>query len=131
MTPDQTADQRPASLPQDGTSDGGAVAPQEAERRRRLALGEQAWAAFQRDWPQLAQEHYGQWVAYQGDERIGLGTTGTELYRRCLQRGLQRGEFYVGRIEERETPPWGAAPLDRSLYEASDVPPPGAAPPPA
>ena len=38
------------------------------------------------------------WVAYHGDERIGLGATETELYQLCTQRGLKEEEFYVGQI---------------------------------
>jgi hypothetical protein len=85
--------------------------------------------AFWRDLPGLLQGggNHGKWVAYHGEKRIGLGKTSTALYQHCLQRGLQRGEFYVGRIEERDTPPWGITPLERSLYEASDLPAPGAA----
>jgi hypothetical protein len=51
MTPNHTAEQRAATRPQDATSDLGAVAPQEAEHRRRLALGEQAWVAFEQEKP--------------------------------------------------------------------------------
>jgi len=99
MTPNSNAEPRQATLPQDVTSDTGGVAPQEAERRRRLARSEQAWAAFQRDWPQLAQGHYGEWVAYHGDQQLGIGRTQTELYQACFQRGLKRGEFHVFGIE--------------------------------
>jgi hypothetical protein len=82
----QAAESAPAPAPDD-------------ERRRRAALGEQAWAAFQRDWPQLAQAHYGRWVAYQGEQQLGIASTQTELYQECFRRGLQRGEFHVFGIE--------------------------------
>ncbi len=39
MTPDRSDEQRPATLPRDGTAEVSAVIPDEAERRRRLALG--------------------------------------------------------------------------------------------
>lgn len=97
MTPKLTNDQRPPTPLEDGLGDTGTVTSQETEHRRRL--GEQAWAAFQRDWPQLAQEHYGQWVAYHGDQQLGIGRSKTELYQVCLQRGLKRGEFQVFGIE--------------------------------
>ena len=29
--------------------------------------------AFRRELPELLKNHYGQWVAYHGDERLGLG----------------------------------------------------------
>jgi hypothetical protein len=99
MTPKRSDDQRPATVQQDGTSAGSAGTPEEAERRRRLALREQAGAAFERDWPQLAQEHYGQWVAYHGDQQLGIARSSTELYQACFQRGLKRGEFQVFGIE--------------------------------
>ncbi len=99
MTPNLNDEQRPATLPPDGTSEVSAVTAEEAERRRRLALGEQAWAAFQRDWPQLALEHYGQWVAYHGDQQLGIARSSTELYQACFRRGLKRGEFHVFGIE--------------------------------
>jgi hypothetical protein len=99
MTANLTDDQCSATPPEDGRCDVGTVASQETERRRRLALGEQAWVAFQRDWPQLAKEHYGQWVAYHGDQQLGIARSSTELYQACFQRGLKRGEFHVFGIE--------------------------------
>jgi hypothetical protein len=88
--------------------------------------------AFWQDLPGLLRDrrNHGRWVAYHGGERVGLGASATELYQRCLGRGLPRGAFYVGRIEERDTPPWGAAPLEKSLYEAGDGPPPDPGPSP-
>jgi hypothetical protein len=84
-----------------------------------------AQQAFWRDLPELLKNrrHHGQWVAYHGDEQIGLGKTATELYQRCLLRGFQRGEFYVGKVETAETPPWEPTPLEESLYEFTDDPP--------
>jgi hypothetical protein len=87
--------------------------------------------AFWRDLPGLLRLRSRQrrYVAYHGHERVGYGRTQTELYRECLARGLRRGEFYVGPLEEREAPPWGSTPLERSLYECDDVPPSSALPP--
>ena len=78
--------------------------------------------AYWRDLPELlkVKSRVQQWVAYYGDQRVAFGRTGAELYRHCLQRGLKRGDFYVGRLEERPTPPWGVLPMERSLFEASD-----------
>ena len=56
-------------------------------------------AAFRRDLPRLLAERPGQWVAYQGDQQIGFGATKTELYQKCLRRGLKRDEFLVRSIE--------------------------------
>src|SRR2546423_1437759 len=64
----------------------------------------QSQQAFWRDLPELLKlrSRKRQWVAYHGDERIGFGKTGTDLYQECFRRGLQRGEFYVGLLEPRE-----------------------------
>jgi hypothetical protein len=51
-------------------------------------LGDQAWAAFERELPELLLHHQGQWVAYHGGQRIGVGPRNTELYEDCLRRGL-------------------------------------------
>jgi len=55
--------------------------------------------AFRRDLPALLHTHYRQWVVYHGDEQLGFGRTETELYARCLRRGLKRDEFLVCSIE--------------------------------
>ncbi len=75
--------------------------------------------AFWRDLPGLlkTRRNHGKWVAYHGNERIGLGKTQTELYQECFRRGLQRGEFYVGKIKASDIPPWGTVQVDWSLYE--------------
>jgi hypothetical protein len=39
-----------------------------------------------------------QWVAYHGDERIGIARTQEELIRECLRRGLKDDEYYVDMI---------------------------------
>lgn len=92
-----------------------------------------AQQAFWRDLPELLKDrrNHGQWVAYHGDERVGLGRDDGELYRACLQRGLRRGEFYVARVREREVPPWEPSFLEQSLYEATDLRPDDAPSPPA
>jgi hypothetical protein len=84
-----------------------------------------AQKAFWRDLPELLKNKRirGQWVAYHGDERVSIGRDDGELYRECLRRGLQRGEFYVDQICERETPPWVPDFLEQSLFEATDDPP--------
>jgi len=55
--------------------------------------------AFRRDLPRLLETHYGKWVAYHGDAQVGFGKTETELYRKCLARGMKRDEFLVCSIE--------------------------------
>jgi hypothetical protein len=80
--------------------------------------------AYWRDLPALLprRSRSRRFVAYHGDDRIGFGRTQTELARVCFRRGLQRGQFYVGLLEEREAPPWGSTPLEQSLYESSGMP---------
>jgi hypothetical protein len=83
-----------------------------------------AQRAFWRELPELLKNkrNHGQWVACHGDERVGLGKIRTELYQRCLQQRLQRGTFYIGKIEKTAIPPWVPTPLEESLYEFTDDP---------
>ena len=55
----------------------------------------QSMDAFYRDLSGLLKTHYRKWVAYHGDELIGVGRTQTELYQKCLRRGLKEDEFVV------------------------------------
>ncbi len=59
----------------------------------------QAREAFHRDLPQLLREHSRKWVAYSGGQRLGIGSSKTQLYQECLRRGLGPGEFLVLSIE--------------------------------
>ncbi len=54
-------------------------------------------AAFRRDLPQLLRDRklWRRWVAYCGDERIGIARSEDELYQECTRRGLLRGQFVV------------------------------------
>jgi hypothetical protein len=78
--------------------------------------------AFWRDLQDLLKQRSwrGQWVCYCGDERIGIAKTKTKLVWRCLKRGLDRREFYVGYIEERFAPPWETTVLEESLFEGAE-----------
>jgi hypothetical protein len=51
--------------------------------------------AFYRDLAELLTTHYGKWIAYHGDERVGTGRSETELYEQCLRRGFKEDEFIV------------------------------------
>jgi hypothetical protein len=51
--------------------------------------------AFYRDLPELLKKHYRKWVAYHGNDCLGVGRTQTELYEQCLRRGLKEDEFIV------------------------------------
>lgn len=72
----------------------------------------------------------GKWVAYHGEECVGIGKRQVELYQQCFGRGLQRGEFYVGKIQAdpEGVPPWGTIEADRSLDEVREGKPEGAPP---
>jgi hypothetical protein len=59
----------------------------------------QSRAAFRRDLPLLLEKHPEKWVAYSGEQQLGIGATKTQLYQDCLRRGLMRGQFLVLRIE--------------------------------
>ena len=82
----------------------------------------QSQQAFWRDLAELLtlKSRKRRWVAYHGEKRIGFAKTCTELYQACLLLGLQRGQFYVGFLEPRETPPWGPSSIEDSLYECAD-----------
>jgi hypothetical protein len=73
--------------------------------------------AFWAELPDLLnnKRNHGRWVCNHGAERVGIGKTQVELYQECFRRGLARGQFYVGKIENGDTPPWGTVVVDRSL----------------
>jgi hypothetical protein len=80
--------------------------------------------AFWRDLPELLKDkrHQGKWVAYHGEERVAFGRSDIEAYQECFRRGLESGEFYVGRLEADPDgiPPWGTLHSDWSLYEVAE-----------
>ena len=53
---------------------------------------------FRRDLPELIGSHAGNWVAYSGEERIGVGPSEKEIVRRCVRQGLRDDEFVVRAI---------------------------------
>jgi len=99
----ETMSSRPGSEPELDRSVFVAEGPRSPDERDSSAvvppLIQQAHEAFRRDLHQLLEEHEGQWVAYQGAERIGVAATKTELHQECLCKGLKRGEFLVRSIE--------------------------------
>jgi hypothetical protein len=80
--------------------------------------------AFWRDLPELLLDRRNRrrWAAYHGDERVAIARTKVDAYQECFRLGLERGEFYVGKLEASSDgiPPWGTIECDRSLYEATD-----------
>jgi hypothetical protein len=57
--------------------------------------------AFRRDLPELLKDPnlHGKWVAYKGDERIGIAQHELPLLSECTKRGLEPGEFITDVIE--------------------------------
>jgi hypothetical protein len=84
--------------------------------------------AFWQDLPELLKNkrNRGKWAAYHGSERVAIGRTAVEAYRECFRRGLESGQFYVGKLEADPDgiPPWGTYHSDWSLYEATEESPP-------
>ncbi len=86
--------------------------------------------AFWRDLPRLLMDrrNHRKWAAYHGEERVVIARSEVDAYQACFRRGLQRDEFYVGKLEADPDgiPPWGTIECDRSLYEFTEVgePPP-------
>jgi len=64
--------------------------------------------AFWRDLPQLLRKRrdHGKWVAYHGDERIGVAYRPQELVRAIVQRGIPDDAYYMGVIRPHDLPPW-------------------------
>ncbi|MBM3997005.1 MAG: hypothetical protein FJ303_23060 [Planctomycetes bacterium] len=64
--------------------------------------------AYMRELPELlANPAYGGWwVAYCGNERIGISRTGHELARKCAARGLRSAECYIGIIAPQDPDEW-------------------------
>ena len=58
-----------------------------------------AQVRHRRDLAELLPEHHGAWVAYKGDERLEIGTSKTNLYRKYLDQGLRRDELLVLCVE--------------------------------
>ncbi len=61
-------------------------------------------AALRRELPALLanEKVFHWWVAYHGDERVGVARTKIELIAECLRRGLAHDECYVAWIDESE-----------------------------
>jgi hypothetical protein len=79
---------------------------------------------FWRDLPGLLENrrNHKKWAAYHGDERVAITRSQVDAYQECFRRGLERGEFYVGKLEPAPDgiPPWGTYESDRSLYEFTE-----------
>ncbi len=84
--------------------------------------------AFWRDLPGLLKKWRarGRWVAYYGDERIGIAADDADLIRECIRRGIKDGHYYLDRIEPRQYPPWHVEDVEYGLaeYDEEPLPPP-------
>jgi hypothetical protein len=83
--------------------------------------------AFWRDLPGLLKSWRtrGKWVAYHGDERIGVARDSQTLLRECLRRGLGKDDYYLDIIEPMPQPPWLLVEeVDYGLAEFTNEPPP-------
>src|SRR6202043_37952 len=64
--------------------------------------------AFWRDLAGLLREkkNQDQWVAYHGDERVGIARLPQALLREIGRRKIPNGAYYQAVIRPREAPPW-------------------------
>src|SRR5438876_521046 len=51
------------------------------------------------------------WVAYAENEQIGIAASGNALLRKCIERGLQSDQFYVGHIVPQDPEDWSGLDL--------------------
>jgi len=76
------------------------------------ALQQLSLATFERELPALLIERPGEWVAYRGDQRLGIARTRTELHRQCVGHGMHVDEFLICCIEPYEDEYWMGVELD-------------------
>jgi hypothetical protein len=51
--------------------------------------------AFSHDLPALLAAHPGRWVAYLGAQRLDVGGSSSELYRRYTERGINPKDLFI------------------------------------
>jgi hypothetical protein len=85
--------------------------------------------AFWRDLPELlkGRRNRGLWVAYHGDERIGIARRPKDLIRECDRRGIADGEYHLDVIEPKPRPPWHVEEVEYGLAEHDEGGAPGTA----
>jgi hypothetical protein len=78
--------------------------------------------AFWRDLPELLKRrrNRGKWVAYYGDERIGIASNPRDLVHVCVRRGIEEGEYHLDVIEAKQYPPWHVEDVEYGLAEIDD-----------
>ncbi len=64
--------------------------------------------AFWRDLPDLlkSRRNRDKWVAYHGEERVGIAADNVILIRELLRRKIPDDAYYLATVRPRELPPW-------------------------
>jgi hypothetical protein len=64
--------------------------------------------AFWRDLPELlkSRRNRDKWVAYHGEERVGMAADDVTLIRELLRRQVPDDAYYLATVRPRELPPW-------------------------
>jgi len=57
-----------------------------------------AYVTLRQDLPLLLEGHEGQWAAYRGAQRLGIGPSKTLLYRHFVSQGIRSDDLLVRRI---------------------------------
>ena len=70
--------------------------------KNKESLTELASRAFERELPNLLNEHFDEWVAFRGDERVGISDDKFKLYKELSKRNIDRGEVLIQRILPQE-----------------------------
>ena len=81
-------------------------------------------AAFWNNLPSLLakKRNRGKWVAFHGEECIGIAADDVPLIREVLRRGLGKDDYYLDVIEPMSQPPWlHVEEVDYGLAEYDEV----------
>ncbi len=64
--------------------------------------------AFWRDLPELlkVRRNRDKWVAYHGDERVGIAADDVTLIRELVRRKIRDDQYYLGTITPQDLAPW-------------------------
>ena len=104
-----------------------AQTPAEPREAARLLVIDRATGALAdhvvRELPDLLKnkKNHGKWVAYYGDERIGIAPSDEPLIRECIRRGLRDDEYDLEIIEPHARPPWEPEDIEPGGHEVDDM----------
>lgn len=81
-----------------------------------------AQQAFWKALPALLQskKQLGKWAAFHGDTLLGIAAKEIDLMREIVRQNIPSDAFYIGRIEARNTPPWGTFEYESSQFDGDD-----------